>query len=173
MRHLVLVAVLVASLGVPGLAGSSAPLPYSLTFSGTSSSGTISGTFGGVPVSGTYSGGIWTLTVFGKTFASGTYSCASTCTFTGTTAAGKSLTFAFSSSSLTGTKTGNLFLSQLPTHGAWVSTVAQWANANLSKDQRGQGVSAAARIEGSQVSGGKGKSSSATSASGGGGGHRR
>jgi hypothetical protein len=46
-------------------------------------------------------------------------------------------------------------LSQFSTHGAWVSTVAQWANANLSRDQRGQVVSAAARIEGPQASNGQ------------------
>jgi hypothetical protein len=62
------------------------------------------------------------------------------------------VTFSFTSSSLTGTKIGTLQLSQFATHGAWVSTVAHWAQANLSPSQRGEIVSAAAGIEGLLVS---------------------
>jgi hypothetical protein len=82
--------------------------------------------------------------VDGKVFATGTYSCSSTCTFTGMTLAGKPSTFTFTSSSLTGAKTGTLSLSQFASHGAWASAVAQWANANPSQNQRGLIVSAAA-----------------------------
>ncbi len=163
MRNLVLVAVLVASLSLPVFANASAALPFSLRFQGTTSSGTISGTFGGEEVSGTYSNNTWTLTVFEKPFATGTYSCSNSgCTFTDLTLLGKSIAFSLPSVSLT-TKAGSmtvteaLSLSQFTNHGAWVSAVANWANTHLTGRQIGQAVSAAARIEGKEASEGKGK----------------
>ncbi len=156
MRHALLAVALVVGLAAPGFAKASAAIPFGLTFTGTNTSGTISGTFGGVPVTGTYSNGTWTLMVDGKVFATGTYSCSSSCTFTGTTLAGKPITFSFTSSSLTGTKTGTLSLSPFANHGAWVSAIAQWANANLTQKQRGLIVSAAARIEGRLAANGNG-----------------
>ncbi len=148
MRYALIAIALVVGFATPGVAKASAALPFDLTFTGTNTSGTISGTFGGVPVTGTYSNRTWTLIVDGKVFATGTYSCSSTCAFSGMSLSGKSVTFSFTSSSLTGTKTGTLSLRPFANHGAWVSAVAQWANANLSQHQRGLIVSAAARIEG-------------------------
>ncbi len=175
MRYALLAVALVVGLATPGLAKASAALPFDLTFTGTNTSGTISGTFGGLPVTGTYSNGTWTLMVDGKVFATGTYSCSSACTFTGTRLAGKPIAFIFTSSSLTGTKTGTLSLSPFATHGAWVSTVAQWANANLSQKHRGLIVSAAARIEGPLAAQGHGNAGGNGHDGGGGrdGGHRR
>jgi hypothetical protein len=68
------------------------------------------------------------------------------------------VTFSFTSSSLMGTKIGTVQLGQFATHGAWVSTVADWAQANLSPSQRGEIVSAAAGIEGLLASNGHGSS---------------
>ncbi len=155
MRQCRLIIVLVASFALPALAASSAALPYSLTFS----SGVISGsTFGGLTVTGTNTGttsGHWTLSVSGQVFGTGTYACSgSTCTFTGILA-GKSVTFTLPLSNLSGSKTGTLTISAFPTHGAWVSAVAQWANAHLSGADRGKVISAAARIEGSLASNGQ------------------
>lgn len=143
MRYL-LVVVLVMALVLPAAAAKPTyALVYNLTFSG----GTITGTIGGVPVSGTYGGGTWTLTIDGKTFASGTYTCNGTCTFTGTTIAGKSLSFSFTtpatSSAPSGTASGQL-TDAFGNHGGWVSAVATWASANLTGVRRGQIISAAA-----------------------------
>ncbi|HEV8352665.1 MAG TPA: hypothetical protein VGR24_00530 [bacterium] len=140
MRYLC-VAMLVLALALPAVAASPQyALVYNLTFN---SDGTISGTFGGIPVSGTWGGGSWTLTIDGKTFATGTYTCNGTCTFTGTTLMGKSASFTFSSATLTGTKTGQL-AGVFSNHGGWVSSVTKWASANLTGVRRGQIVSAAA-----------------------------
>ncbi len=154
MRQCRLIILLLASFALPALAASSAALPYNLTFS----SGAISRTFGGLTVTGTYTGataGNWTLTVSGQVFATGTYACSgSACTFTGTLA-GKSVAFTVPLSSLSGSKTGTLTISAFPTHGAWVSAVAQWANTHLSGADRGKVISAAARIEGALASNGQ------------------
>ncbi len=166
MRHLCVAVALFTALAAPALAASSAALPYNLTFSPnlstTANTGTVKGTFGGVPVTGAYTGtstsGTFTLTASGKTFASGTYTCGgSGCAFTGTVA-GKSVTGMSLTSSAFVTGTGKATSGVFPNHGAWVSAVAGWANANLSGSQRGQIVSAAARIEGSQASNGRGGS---------------
>lgn len=146
------VLILLAALTVPAAAQSSIMLPYNLTFS----DGTITGTFGGVPVSGTYSGGTFTLTVDGKTFASGTYTCSNgTCTYTVTTILGsfKSATFTSTDGVASGSLSG-LYAN----HGGWVSSVARWANTNLTGVRRGQVVSAAAKIQG------KGQNSSTSTA---------
>jgi len=156
MRQLRLIIVLVAGFALPALAAApNAALPFNLTFS----SGAISGsTFGGLTITGTYTGttsGKWTLTVSGQVFGTGTYACAaSTCIFTGTLA-GKSVTFPLPLSSLSGSKTGTLTISAFPTHGAWVSAVAHWANIHLSEADRGKVISAAARIEGALASNGR------------------
>lgn len=140
MRYL-LVAVLVAALAIPAVAAKPTyALVYNLTFN---SDGTISGTFGGIPVGGTYADGNWTLTIDGKAFASGTYSCNGSCTFSGTTVAGKSLSFGFTSSALVGTTSGQL-AGVFANHGGWISAVTKWAFANLTGIRRGQVISAAA-----------------------------
>lgn len=144
MRYL-LVAVLVAALAIPAVAAKPVyALVYNLTFN---SDGTITGTFGGIPVSGTWSGGTWTLTIDGMTFASGTYTCNGTCTFTGTTVAGVSGTFTFTSSASasapTGTTSGQTS-GVFSNHGAWISAVTKWAYTNLTGVRRGQIISAAA-----------------------------
>jgi hypothetical protein len=50
------------------------------------------------------------------------------------------------------TLTGSFASSQFPTHGAWVSAVAQWANTHLEGAQVGKVVSEAAKIEGPEAS---------------------
>ena len=143
MRYLLLIALLVTSLAVPGLApgpglaAASASLPYS------------GSTFGGVP-GVSYSGtGTMTLTVLGKTFGTLTrVSCTSSgCTYTGTIA-GKAVTLD-TTSSLPGT--GMATSSSFGNHGDWVSAVAQWANTNLTgtlTEKRGMIISGAAGIQG-------------------------
>ncbi len=153
MRHVLVTAVLAVSLVVPGavLAASSSALPYTLSSPPTSfSNGTFTASFGGVQGTiTTTSSGSWRMTVAGQTFASGSYMCSGgACKFTGTMLLGKAVTFTLTSA--TGTISG-LF----PTHGAWVSAVAHWANTHLSGQQIGQVVSAAARIEGLLASGGQ------------------
>jgi len=144
MRYLLLAALLVVSLAVPGFAQQSGTLSFSLgnpptTLSATSFGATIGGVKGTVT---TTAGGAWTMTVAGQTFASGTYTCGGgSCSFSGTTLSGKNLSFSLTNTS--GTLTG-LFAN----HGAWVSTVANWANGHLSGRNRGDVVS--------QASGGKG-----------------
>ena len=89
----------------------------------------------------------------GKLFASGTYSCnASGCGFTGTVA-GKTVTGMNlgTASHLSGV--GKATSGAFSNHGAWVSAVTDWAHSNLSGKQRGEIVSAAAKIEGAEASG--------------------
>lgn len=152
MRHLLLAAVLAASFA-PGVAraASSSALPYTLVSPPASvSASAFPASLGGVTGTiTTTSLGTWTMTVRGQTFASGTYTCSGgACTFTGTTLLGASMTFTMASAA--GALSG-LF----PTHGAWVSAVAHWANTHLSGQQIGQVVSEAARIEGPAASMGR------------------
>lgn len=153
----VAVILLASTLAVPAWAQSSAALPYTLTVAGTTSGGTLTGTLGGVQVRGTYANGAWTLTVQGQTFASGSYTCSTACTFTGVTVIGRTVSFTTSTvplgtASTTVTLAGSFTSSQFPTHGAWVSAVAQWANTHLTGAAIGHVVSEAARIEGQQAS---------------------
>lgn len=146
MRNLLLAVLFVVSLAVPGFAQQPGTLSFTLdnpptTLGATSFNATIGGVKGTIT---TTSGGSWTMTVAGQTFASGTYTCNGSCTFTGTTLSGKSLSFSLTKTS--GTLTG-LFVN----HGAWVSTVAGWANGHLSGRNRGEVVS--------QAAGGKGHDS--------------
>jgi hypothetical protein len=63
------------------------------------------------------------MTVGGSTFASGTFSCSGgACTYSGTVVGSKSM---FTISTTTSTITGSV-----RNHGAWVSSVAHWGNAN-------------------------------------------
>lgn len=169
MRYFLLATLLVVSFPGPGSAlpaVQSGTLSYSLSGPPTTSTSTsFNATIGGVqgtikttasaPTTTTVTtgtttttttsaptGGTWTMTVAGQTFASGKYSCSGgSCSFTGATLAGKTLSF-----SMTGTSgtLSNVFAN----HGAWVSTVAGWANGHLSSRNRGDVVS--------QASGGKG-----------------
>jgi len=100
------------------------------------------------------------MTVAGQTFASGTYTCSGSCTFTGTTLSGKSLSFSMTNTS--GTLTG-LFAN----HGVWVSTVAGWANSHLSGKNRGEVVSQAAGGKGHDPSQGSAQSASSFGQGGG------
>jgi hypothetical protein len=89
----------------------------------------------------------------GKLFTSGTYTCSSGgCTFTGTVA-GKTVTGMNLGSTSRLNAAGTATSSAFSNHGAWVSAVTEWAKANLSGKQRGEIASAAAKIEGPQVSG--------------------
>ena len=168
MRYTVFIVTLVFALVVPGFAAANAALPYDLRLSAPlgplpSTVGVKAGsTFGGVPVTGTVSGttasGSVSLFSDGRLFASGTYTCNSACTFSGTIA-GKTVTGMTLSTSRSGftasafTVVSKAVSGAFPNHGAWVSAVSNWANANLSGSQRGRIVSAAARIEGPLASG--------------------
>jgi hypothetical protein len=152
MRYFLLAVLLVLGLAGPGFARESGTLSFSFTnppttVSATSFGATIGGVKGTVT---TTAGGAWTMTVAGQTFASGTYSCGGgSCSFTGTTLAGKNLSFSL-------TKTSGTVAGLFATHGAWVSTVTGWANSHLSGKSRGEVVS--------QAAGGKGHDPSPSSA---------
>jgi hypothetical protein len=142
MRYLLLAALLAVSLVTPGFAQQSGTLSYSLSNPPTSAPATktsFDATLGGVQGTLTMkTDGTWTMSVAGQTFASGTYTCGGgSCSFSGTTLSGKSVSF-----SMTGT-TGTLS-GLFATHGAWVSTVAGWANTHVSGRTRGEVVSQAA-----------------------------
>ena len=172
MRYGILVVSIVLAFSVSGFAASSAAVAYDLSLSApltsiSSQSKVVSGsTFGGVPVTGTVQGtttsGTLNLFADGKSFATGTYTCSSGgCTFTGTVA-GKSVSgmklgtassFTGKTPSTATTAMGKVTSSAFPNHGAWVSAVSNWANANLADSRRGQIVSSAAKIEGPLASG--------------------
>jgi hypothetical protein len=145
MRSFLLAVLLATTLAVPGFAQESGTLSFTLnnpptTRTSTSFNASIGGVQGTIM---TRSGGAWTMTVFGQPFAAGTYTCGSgSCSFTGNTLAGKSLSFTMANT--VGTLPG-LF----PNHGAWVSTVTDWAHSHLKSKDIGDVVSEAA--------GGKGK----------------
>jgi len=157
MSRALVVLLLVTTLSTPGLAASSALLPYNLVLSprptSYPSNGVIAGQFGGVPVVGAYRGsgstGTLTLTVRQATFMDATYTCSPAgCTVTGT-AAGKHVTgMSLSNLSGVGQATSTVF----PTRGAWISSVAEWANARLSADRVSEVVMAASTIKISQAS---------------------
>lgn len=123
----------------PRPAAAQTPLSYNLTltgasYSGARPSGTISGTFGGVAASGTYSGGVWTLAVYDRPFATGTYACLRICRFDGTTLAGRAMVYAWTSQVPTwdarvqvsaGEIRGLLF-----SRNDWSALVGAWARAN-------------------------------------------
>lgn len=129
------------AVGAPSLrpAAAQMPLSYRLmvtgdTYSGVHPSGSIAGTLGGVAVDGTYSGGAWTVTVYGRPFAIGTYSCVQICRFDGTTLAGRAMIYTWTSQVPTwdaraqmsaGTIAG-LFNSR----NEWSERVAAWARNN-------------------------------------------
>jgi hypothetical protein len=141
-RCLLLAALLAVSFATPGFAQQSGTLSFSLSNPPTSAPPTktsFDATLGGVKGTITMNtDGTWTMNVAGQTFASGTYTCGGgSCSFNGTTLSGKNLSFSLTNK--TGTLTG-LF----PNHGAWVSTVAGWANGHLSGRNRGDVVSQAA-----------------------------
>jgi hypothetical protein len=140
MRILFLAALLAICVATPSFAQQSGTLSYSLNNPPTAlSKSTFNATIGGVQGTiTTTAGGAWTMTVAGQTFASGTYTCGGgSCSFSGMTLAGKSLSFSLTNTS--GTLSG-LFLN----HGMWVSTVAGWANGHLTGRNRGEVVSQAA-----------------------------
>lgn len=128
MRAVLLVGLLVMSLAAPGFAAANADLSYNLSVSGS----TVSGTIGGVPVSGTVTSGacssactttlyLGTSTV---TFAQATLTCSAGCTIDSLKQlAGKPVASSAITSAIISTST-------FPTHGAWVSAVAQLANRN-------------------------------------------
>lgn len=123
----------------PGPAAAQMPLSYRLmvtgdTYSGMRPSGSIAGTLGGVAVDGSYANGAWTLAVYGRPFAIGTYSCVQICRFNGTTLAGRAMVYTWTSQVPTwdaraqmsaGTIAG-LFSSR----NDWSERVAAWARSN-------------------------------------------
>jgi hypothetical protein len=134
-----LAAMLATGIVSPRPAAAQTPLSYNLTltgasYSGARPSGTISGTFGGVAVGGTYSGGVWTLAVYDRPFATGTYACLQICRFDGTTLAGRALVYAWTSQVPTwdarvqvsaGEIRGLMF-----SRNDWSALVGSWARAN-------------------------------------------
>lgn len=144
MRYLLLAALLAVSFATPGFAQQSGTLSFSLSNPPTvRSATTFNATIGGVKGTvTTTAGGAWTMSVAGQTFASGTYTCGGgSCSFSGTTLAGKNLSFSL-------TKTAGTLTGLFPNHGAWVSTVTDWANSHLSGRNRGDVVSQAAGGQG-------------------------
>jgi hypothetical protein len=123
MRAVLLVGLLVMSLAAPGLAAANSDLSYNLS---------VSGAIGGVPVSGTVTSGAClsacTTTLYLGTstvkFAQATLTCAAGCTIDSLTQlAGKPVASPAITAAAISTST-------FPTHGAWVSAVAQLANSN-------------------------------------------
>ncbi len=129
MWRLLLAAVLVIGLAAPGFAGS--VLMVNISTAGSTT----------------------TVKLDGQVFASGPSSCSSSCTWT---VANKSVTVTSTMvSSLTSTAEGWTGLAAaFPTHGAWVSAVAHWANTNpmLTGRDVGQIVSEAASTHADLVS---------------------
>ena len=137
--YVALAAALALGLAAPGPAAAQPPLSYNLNVSGHSfigarPSGTIDGMLGGVAVSGNYSGGAWTLSSFGRPFATGLYTCEHICRFSGTMLAGRALAYIWTSQVPTwdarvqhtiGSIDG-LFVSRFD----WSETVGAWARAN-------------------------------------------
>lgn len=105
-------------------------------------SGTVSGTVGGVQVSGTLSGTNLSLTAGGATFVTATYGCAQSCQLVGTIA-GVSVDALLGGP--LGSGTTAMAVTEFGNHGAWASSVARWANANVGPGGRGQIISDAAR----------------------------
>jgi hypothetical protein len=137
MRRVILVALLVAGLASPGFAAASAALP--ITTSPPSLGGVV-GTGGSTVMSSSV-----VIKLGSVTFANLTCS-GSTCTGT---VAGVSGTFTVSTVNGMTVITSSSF----PTHGAWVSTVANWASDHRTALAAagftvGNIVSGAARIEG-------------------------
>jgi hypothetical protein len=146
MRYgLVLLSTLLLAVPSGAQAAAGVTIPIRLTVSGS----TITGTFGGVPVSGTITGtdaGTFTLLVDGQVFATGSFVCTSGgCTFMGTQLLGADTQFTFTAPTLFTLVQGSLG-GLFPTHGAWVSAVARWANTHLAPTRRGPIVRAAARL---------------------------
>jgi hypothetical protein len=83
MRYLVILLGIIVIFAPPA-AAQTAGLPYELTFSGTSTHGTISGVWGGTYARGAYTGGRWVLVAEGKIIVAGSYRCGDGCTFDGT-----------------------------------------------------------------------------------------
>ncbi len=148
MRRVFFVALLVASLAVPGFAVANAALPFSqavLTSGG-------SGTFGGVLVTNVNG----TLMIRGTSVVFGKLTCSNgTCTGT---IVGVSAAFTLTTVNSMPAVTSSAF----PTHGAWVSAVAQWASASDNRSALaaagftvGDIVSGAAKIEGPLASSGR------------------
>jgi hypothetical protein len=103
------------------------------TYSGIRPSGTIGGILGGVAVDGTYSGGAWTVSAYGRPFAIGTYACVQICRFDGTTLAGRSLVYAWTSQVPTwdarAQQTTGVINGLFASRHDWPALVAAWARA--------------------------------------------
>ena len=115
------------------------PLSYRLmvtgdTYSGVHPSGSIAGTLGGVAVDGTYSGGTWTLSVYRRPFAIGTYSCVQICRFDGTTLAGRAMVYTWTSQVPTWDARAQLSASTIAglfnSRDEWSAWVGSWARSN-------------------------------------------
>lgn len=137
--YVVLAAVLIAGAALPAPVAAQGNLSYNLTLTGSSFSGAtpqggIAGTFGGIAVDGSYANGRWTMAVYGRPFAAGTYQCVHDCRFNGTMLAGRPMVYTWTSQvptwdasrQVTVGNIGGLFASS----NDWSSQVGQWAQIN-------------------------------------------
>lgn len=81
-QRVIMMLLLTIVLAVPA-AAQDATIPYSLTFFGSSTRGTIGGEWGGMIVEGFYDHGRWVLVSGGQRVVEGTYACGNSCTFDG------------------------------------------------------------------------------------------
>lgn len=89
---------------------------------------------GGVAVDGTYTGGVWRLAAYDRPFATGTYACVQICRFDGTTLAGRTVAYTWTSQvptwdarrQVSEGQINGLFFSR----NVWSALVGDWARAN-------------------------------------------
>jgi hypothetical protein len=123
----------------PRPAAAQVPLSYRLMvtgdmYSGVHPSGSIAGTLGGVAVDGTFAGGAWTLSVYGRPFAIGTYACLQICRFDGTMLAGRAMVYTWTSQVPTWDARAQMSAGTIPglfqSRNEWSERVAAWARSN-------------------------------------------
>lgn len=115
MRYLVILLAVIVSFAPPA-AAQSAVLPYELTFSGTSTQGTISGLWGGTYAQGAYTGGRWVLAAEGRILVVGTYHCGGGCTFDGSVSYDRPTDFSLSVATLSDTAGTETVSGSVPLH---------------------------------------------------------
>jgi hypothetical protein len=161
MRYFLLVFGLVVSLTVPGLAASSAPVQYTLTFKkpvqiigmdGVVQISRVAGAIGGVAITGEYAGDDWRVgpkVSPSTTFASGKLSCSVyQCTFTITTLLDQPASIHSPSFTMGHPVTGPV--PAFASRQAWVSAVARWADSHVDPSLKDKVVSQAAEAESKQ-----------------------
>ncbi len=159
MRYVLLVFGLVVSLAVSGLAASSAPVQYILTFNkpvqiigldGVIQIFRVTGAIGGVVITGEYAGDDWRVgpkVSPSTTLASGKLSCSAyQCSFTMTTLLDQSASIHGPSFTMGHPVTGSI--PAFASRQAWVSAVARWAaDSKIDPTLRDKIVSQAAGVQ--------------------------